>query len=111
MERKSVDVQVGGELGYQLSLGPLQEKYWFADEARVIVDQLGLPIYATPGTAEALRSLGIPCTSVGNPRLDGGEAIHVIEDGTVDLVINIPKNNGEKELRNDYIIRRMAIEL
>ncbi len=42
--------------GVLLSLGPLQDKYWFADEARVIAEQLGLPIFATPGTAEALRS-------------------------------------------------------
>ncbi len=51
--------------GVLLSLGPLQDKYWFADEARVIVEQLELPIFATPGTAEALRSLGIACTSLG----------------------------------------------
>jgi carbamoyl-phosphate synthase large subunit len=96
--------------GVLLSLGPLQEKYWFADEARVIVEQLGLPIYATPGTAEALRSLGIPCTSVGNPRLDGGEAISVIEDGTVDLVINIPREYDEQGRPDGYWIRRRAVD-
>jgi carbamoyl-phosphate synthase large subunit len=26
------------------------------------------------------------------------------------MIINIPKNNRETELRNDYIIRRMAID-
>jgi carbamoyl-phosphate synthase large subunit len=26
------------------------------------------------------------------------------------MIINIPKNNGETELKNDYLIRRMAID-
>jgi carbamoyl-phosphate synthase large subunit len=95
--------------GVLLSLGPLQEKYMFADEARVI-GELGLPIFATPGTAEALRSLGITCTSVGNPRLDGGEAIHVIEDGSVDLVINIPREYDEEGRPDGYWIRRRAVD-
>ena len=29
-----------------LSLGPVADKYWFADEAKVIADELQLPIYA-----------------------------------------------------------------
>jgi carbamoyl-phosphate synthase large subunit len=28
----------------------------------------------------------------------------------VDLIINIPKNNRETELKNDYLIRRMAVD-
>ena len=95
--------------GVLLSLGPIEEKYSFADEARVI-GELGLPIFATPGTADALRSLGIPCTSVGNPRLDGGEAISVIEDGSVDLVINVPREYDEQGRPDGYWIRRRAVD-
>jgi carbamoyl-phosphate synthase large subunit len=96
--------------GVLLSAGPIVEKYWFADEARVIVEQLGLPIYATPGTAEALSSLGIPCTSVGKSGLDGSQAIHVIEDGSVDLVINIPREYDEQGRPDGYWIRRRAVD-
>jgi len=95
--------------GVLLSAGPIEEKYWFAEEARVIVE-LGLPIFATPGTAEALRSLGIACTSVGKSGLDGGEAIHVIEDGSVDLVINIPREYDEQGRPDGYWIRRRAVD-
>ena len=95
--------------GVLLSLGPIEEKYSFADEARVI-GELGLPIFATPGTADALRSLGIACTSVGNPRLDGGEAISVIEDGSVDLVINVPREYDEQGRPDGYWIRRRAVD-
>ncbi|MDR3147520.1 MAG: hypothetical protein LBU00_03975, partial [Treponema sp.] len=28
----------------------------------------------------------------------------------IDMIINIPKNNRETELKNDYIIRRMAVD-
>jgi carbamoyl-phosphate synthase large subunit len=98
------------EKGVLLSLGPLQEKYWFGDEARVIVEQLKLPIFATPGTAEALRSLGIPCTSLGKGPADGAGAIHAIEDGSVDLVINIPIEYDELGRPDGYWIRRRAVD-
>ena len=44
-----------------LSLGPVADKYWFADEARVIAEELKLPLYATRGTAEMLHEVGIAC--------------------------------------------------
>jgi carbamoyl-phosphate synthase large subunit len=96
--------------GVLLSLGPLQDKYWFADEARVIVDDLKLPIYATPGTADALRSLGIACQSLGKGPADGAGAIHAIEDGSVDLVINIPREYDELGRPDGYWIRRRAVD-
>jgi carbamoyl-phosphate synthase large subunit len=96
--------------GVLLSLGPLQEKYWFADEARVITEHLGLPIYATPGTAEALRSLGIPCTSLGKGPADGAGAVHAIEEGKVDLVINIPREYDQEGRPDGYWIRRRAVD-
>ena len=57
--------------GVLLSLGPIVDKYWFADEARIIAQELALPIYATEGTAETLTELGIKCTSVGKKSGDG----------------------------------------
>ncbi len=96
--------------GVLLSLGPLQEKYWFADEARVITEHLGLPIYATPGTAEALRSLGIACTSLGKGPADGAGAVHAIEEGKVDLVINIPREYDQEGRPDGYWIRRRAVD-
>jgi carbamoyl-phosphate synthase large subunit len=34
-----------------------------------------------------------------------------MEEGKIDLVINIPKNNEKMELDSDYFIRRKAIDL
>jgi carbamoyl-phosphate synthase large subunit len=44
--------------------------------------------------------------------LDGGtpNCIDYINSGKIGLVINIPKNNEEQELSNDYLIRRAAID-
>jgi carbamoyl-phosphate synthase large subunit len=96
--------------GVLLSLGPLQEKYWFADEARLIHEELKLPIFATPGTAEALQSLNIPCTSLGKGPADGAGAIHAIDNGSVDLVINVPRSYDELGRPDGYWIRRRAVD-
>ena len=37
-------------------------------------------------------------------------ALSAIEDGRIDLVINIPKNVEKQELENDYLIRRKAVD-
>jgi len=95
--------------GVLLSLGPLQDKYWFADEARVIAEELKLPIYATPGTAEALHGLGIPAIRL--EKHDGpNSGMRAIDEGMVDLVINIPVEYDELGRPDGYMIRRGAVD-
>ncbi len=96
--------------GVLLSLGPLEDKYWFADEARVISDHLKLPIYATPGTAEALKQIGIPCTSLAKRPDEGETAMGAIDAGLVDLVINIPREYDHLGRPDGYLIRRRAVD-
>src|SRR6195256_2219869 len=67
--------------GVLLSLGPVADKYWFADEARIIANELQLPIYATRGTAEMLAEIGIPCTAVEKSTGTGVSGLDVIEQG------------------------------
>jgi carbamoyl-phosphate synthase large subunit len=93
-----------------LSLGPLADKYWFTDEARVIADELKLPIYATHGTAEMLGEVGIACTSVGKDGGDGLSALELIDRGEVDLVINVPREYDQLGRPDGYLIRRHAID-
>jgi carbamoyl-phosphate synthase large subunit len=76
----------------------------------VIAEDLGLPIFATPGTAEALRSLGIACTSLGKGPADGAGALSAIENGSVDLVINVPVAYDELGRPDGYLIRRRAVD-
>jgi carbamoyl-phosphate synthase large subunit len=96
--------------GVLLSLGPVADKYWFADEVRVISNELKLPIYATDGTAEMLAEIDIPCTSVGKKLGDGLSGLQVIDDGRVDLVIHIPRTYDEFGRPDGYLIRRKAVD-
>jgi carbamoyl-phosphate synthase large subunit len=99
--------------GVLLSLGPVADKYWFADEARVIAEALKLPIYATHGTAEMLAEVGISCTAVGKGSGDGENpinALDLIDRGDVDLVINVPREYDQLGRPDGYLIRRHAID-
>ena len=93
-----------------LSLGPVEDKYWFADEARVIADELKLPIYATEGTAKILEDLGIECTAVQKKPGNGLSALELIDDGKIDCVINVPRTYDEYGRPDGYLIRRRAVE-
>jgi len=97
--------------GVLLSLGPVVDKYWFADEARIIANELRLPIYATRGTAEMLAEIGIPCTAVEKNSGTGVSGLDVIEHGHVDLVIHIPREYDQYGRPDGYLIRRQAIDL
>ena len=58
-----------------------------------------------------MEESGIPVTTVHWP-LEGGSpsALELIQQGEVDLVVNIPKDATESELTNDYMIRRAAVD-
>jgi carbamoyl-phosphate synthase large subunit len=93
-----------------LSTGPVESKAAFLQGAHRLVD-MGVSFFATQGTADFLRDNGIEPTVVRWP-LDGGEpnAVEIIRERKVDLVINIPKDFRKEELTNDYIIRRAAVD-
>src|SRR6185436_20020347 len=97
--------------GVLLSLGPLTDKYWFADEARVLSQEMGLKLYATHGTAEALRTVGIDCTELAKRPENGAmTGMDAIDQGLVDLVINIPIEYDEFGRPDGYHIRRRAVD-
>jgi carbamoyl-phosphate synthase large subunit len=96
--------------GVLLSLGPVADKYWFADEARIIAEELQLPIYATRGTAEMLAEIGIPCTAVEKSSGAGVSGLDVIERGLVDFVINVARDYDQYGRPDGYLIRRQAVD-
>jgi carbamoyl-phosphate synthase large subunit len=93
-----------------LSTGPMSDKIEFLGGARSLA-AMGYELYASKGTAKFLTDNGVPAKTLHWP-LEKAEPniATMLRAREFDLVINIPKNNGEKELRNDYIIRRMAID-
>ncbi|HEX5368695.1 MAG TPA: carbamoyl-phosphate synthase large subunit [Dehalococcoidia bacterium] len=72
--------------------------------------QAGYKLYATEGTAEELRALGVPVESVAK-RLDEGHpnVLDVISSGQVHCVINTPEG-GRETLQDGFQIRRAATE-
>jgi carbamoyl-phosphate synthase large subunit len=96
--------------GVLLSLGPVADKYWFTDEARVIAQELRLPIYATRGTAEMLKEVGIACTAVEKHAGEPASAVALIERGDVDLVINVPREYDPLGRPDGLAIRRAAVD-
>jgi carbamoyl-phosphate synthase large subunit len=93
-----------------LSTGPIEDKLNFLGSARKLTE-MGFELFASRGTAKFLVSNGVAAKALNWP-LESKEPniAGFIKRGEIDLVINIPKNNRETELKNDYIIRRMAVD-
>ncbi|MBJ7599275.1 MAG: carbamoyl-phosphate synthase large subunit [Candidatus Dormibacteraeota bacterium] len=78
--------------------------------------QLGYEVLATAGTAAALRRAGFSPQDVGKIGEDGRSVVDVIQDGSVDLVINtMTGTNGSGEagrpvMKDGFEIRRAAVE-
>ena len=94
-----------------LSTGPLESKAEFIPCARLLADA-GVRLYATEGTAAFMRQYGVETTVLHWPlEQRQPDVLEFLRQGEIDLVINIPKNWDVKELENDYIIRRRAVDL
>jgi carbamoyl-phosphate synthase large subunit len=98
--------------GVLLSLGPVGDKYRFADEARLL-RSLGLALYATVGTGEILRAEGIECTYLDKdgPGGEHPDAVEALRAGLIDLVINVPRAYDASGRPDGFRIRRAAIDL
>ncbi|QSB16968.1 carbamoyl-phosphate synthase large subunit [Natronosporangium hydrolyticum] len=71
---------------------------------------LGFEIVATAGTGEVLRRYGIPCELVGKHyEGDGRDAVSIIANGEVALVINTPQGSGASARLDGYEIRSAAV--
>ncbi|MDD5583397.1 MAG: carbamoyl-phosphate synthase (glutamine-hydrolyzing) large subunit [Candidatus Marinimicrobia bacterium] len=93
-----------------LSTGPMRSKVEMIMSCNLLQGK-GYKLYATKGTHEFLKKNGIKTTMLHWPDEDKKpNTLDYIREKKVDLVINIPKNLTSGELRNDYEIRRSAID-
>lgn len=93
-----------------ISSGEPKSKVELLDATRLL-QKKGYELYATRGSQRFLKENGIDATAVNWPDEDGDLNVKtMLSNKGFDLVINIPKNTTERELRNDYIIRRNAID-
>ena len=79
----------------------------------VMLRKHGYKLFATPGTSRYLTENGVENTMVHWPSEVGQQpqAIDLLRNKEIDLVVNVPKNLSTGELSNGYKIRRAAIDL
>jgi carbamoyl-phosphate synthase large subunit len=95
-----------------LSTGGAKQKAEMLDAARLLVDH-GYSLYATDGTSKYLSDNGVANTLVHWPS-DADQqpqALDLLHQHKIDMVVNIPKDLTTHELTNGYKIRRAAIDL
>jgi len=94
-----------------LSTGTMKQKADMMDAARMLVNK-GYKLFATGGTHRTLAENGIESTLVYWPSEDKQpQALEMLRNKEIDMVVNIPKNLSAGELDNGYKIRRAAIDL
>ncbi|MBD5234861.1 MAG: carbamoyl-phosphate synthase (glutamine-hydrolyzing) large subunit [Barnesiella sp.] len=98
--------------GILLSTGSARQKIDMLDAAHQLHNK-GYVLYATGGTHQFLADNGIPAIRVYWPSQPDmqPQALQMLHDKEIDLVVNIPKNLSTTELSNGYKIRRAAIDL
>lgn len=95
-----------------LSTGTPKQKADMIDAARKLVKK-GYQLFSTGGTHKYLVENGIESTLVYWPSEEGKypQALEMLHNKEIDMVVNIPKNLTEGELSNGYKIRRASIDL
>ena len=95
-----------------LSTGGAKQKAEMLDAARTLANH-GYKLYATGGTARYLTDNGIDNILVHWPSEEGmqPQALDLLHNHEIDMVVNIPKDLTTHELTNGYKIRRAAIDL
>ncbi len=95
-----------------LSTGTPKQKAAMLDSAHLL-HKNGYKIYATGGTHQFLNDNGIPAIRVYWPSQPDmqPQAIELLHNKEIDMVVNVPKNLTPTELSNGYKIRRAAIDL
>ncbi|MEG1617808.1 MAG: carbamoyl-phosphate synthase (glutamine-hydrolyzing) large subunit, partial [Bacteroidales bacterium] len=93
-----------------ISSGTAKQKITLLDSAKKLVEK-GYNIFATGGTYRFFTENNVPATRVYWPsEEETPQAIEMLHNKEIDMVINIPKNLTSGELSNGYKIRRAAID-
>lgn len=95
-----------------LSTGTAKQKVAMLDAAKLLAEK-GYNLYATGGTHRFLEENGVPSTLVYWPSEEDKEpqALRMLHEKKIDMVVNIPRDLSAGELTNGYKIRRAAIDL
>jgi carbamoyl-phosphate synthase large subunit len=78
-----------------------------ATQLAAALGDLGFRLYATAGTAQAIRRVGVPVERVAKIQDGSPNVVDLIESGEVRLVINTPTGSGARA--DGYEIRTAAV--
>ena len=94
-----------------ISSGDAKQKAGLLSACRKLIEN-GYVIYATGGSYDFMVNNNIPAQLVYWPSQEGKfpQALEMLQEGMIDLVVNIPKNLTQIELENGYRIRRASID-
>lgn len=93
-----------------ISSGETKSKVELLDACSLLAER-GFRLYATRGSHRFLKDNGIDSIAVQWPDEEGKLNVkELLSHKIFDLVINIPKDTSKRELANDYLIRRSAID-
>mgnify|MGYP001111485466 FL=1 len=94
-----------------LSTGGAKQKADMLEAARTLKEH-GYELYATGGTSRYLTENGVANNLVYWPSEEGTpQALAMLHNREIDMVVNIPKDLTVSELSNGYKIRRAAVDL
>ena len=95
-----------------LSTGGAKQKAEMLDAAKTL-KQHSYELFATVGTSKYLTENGIENTLVYMPsdKEHSPQALDLLHEKKIDMVVNMPKDLTPRELTNGYKIRRAAIDL
>ena len=97
--------------GILLSTGAPKQKVDMLEASRMLQQQ-GFTLYATEGTSAFLEENGVKTVRVYWPSEEGTpQALDLLHQKEIDMVVNIPKDLSSGELSNGYKIRRASIDL
>jgi len=98
------------EKGIFISLGGEDKKARFLESARLL-STLGIPLYATEKTCAFLHAHDIEATMLY--KIYENQSPNILtyfSDNKIDLAINIVDSHVKKELDDDYLVRRYAVD-
>lgn len=107
------ELSVGGKIpkkGIFISLGGDENKIRFLDVIPSLI-KLKIPIYATQNTAKFLNENGLKTTMLFKIHENKEpNVLDIFQKGNVDLAINITDQYHKKDINDDYVIRRSAVD-
>ena len=93
-----------------ISSGPARSKIELLKSAKLLKEK-GYNLFGTGGSADFLNKNGVECAALHWPdEKEKPNVLDYLREKKLDLVINIPKDLSHLELKNDYTIRRAAVD-